>query len=522
MLFKRIVTITLLLVSGFGSVQAMASLDETSKERLKNALEDLKHYKAFEEQYKKVTYDVDRVTFNKNAVGGIITARLQKKEFRKPALAVAKLVQGARTNEDIVFQTLYTIYESDPTALEELKSWLDGFEEDVDAMNYAPGKTIGARIKERLTYQATRKQELAVAKLVQGDRSNKVEVFQTLYTLCKLDQTALAELENWIEEFKEDVDKTADGAHPGKTIGEGITELLANRVLRKEALAVARLVQSHRSNKDVVFQTLYTVYEKDKTALEDLESWVKDFEKDVDKTADLAHPGKTIGERITELLKDKTTRKDALAIAMIVQDYRSNEDIVFQTLYKAYESDPTALKELQSWFDEYEGDDVDKIQYNPAKAGKTIGERIAARLSKDKTRKDALAVAKLVQGDRSDKESVLRTLYTAYEKDQTVFADLKEWQEFVNADITAIRFDPALPETIAQRIEALKRDDLTNLFKITATAQPKAKTPDDKKAKWSIGKTLGLTTLAAGAGVLCYYYYMNSKDSKNEHQTLAA
>ncbi len=444
MLFKRIVPITLLFVSGFGSVQAMANLDATSKERLKGALEDLKHYKAFEEQYKKTTYDVDRVIFDKNAVGEIITARLKKKEFRKPALAVAKLVHGARSNEDIVFQTLYSIYESDPTALEELKSWLEDFEENVDAMNYAPGKTIGARITDRLINPATRKGALAVAKLVQVDRTNK----------------------------------------------------------------------------DIVLQTLYIACENDKTALEDLEGWVKVSKKDVDAVN--YAPGKTIGERITERLNNKATRKEALAVAMVVQLDRSKDDIVFQTLYKAYESDPTALQELQSWFDEFTGDDVDKIQYDPAKAGKTIGERIAARLSKDKTRKEALAVAKLVQAERSNKESVLRTLYTAYEKDQTVFADLKEWQEFVNADVTAIRFDPALPETIGQRIEALKRDDLSNLFKITATAQPNAKTPDDKKAKSSIGKTLGLATLVAGAGVLCYYYYMNFKASKNESQTLAA
>ncbi len=468
--------------------------------------------------------NVDKLSYNSakrdKTIGDRITERLSTNGTRKDALAVAMLVQDDRSKKDVVFQALCAACESDPTALEDLESWVKVYEEDVDKTDYdtsKPGETIGRRITEGLRSARTRKRALAIALIVQEDRSNQVGVFQTLCKACESDATAVEDLETWVREFELDVDEIADPAHAGKTIGERLTERLSVDATRKEALAVAKIVQNDRTNQDVVLQTLFKAYESDSAVLKDLESWIDTFKEDVDKVADQADPNKTIGECITEKLRVKATRKDALAVARLVYEHRSDENVVLQTLYTAYENDAAVFEELKDWVNECV-EDVDKTDYDPTNPGMTIGGRIAERISAAATRKDALAVAEIVQMDRSDKESVLRTLYTAYEKDQAVFDDLKEWQHKVKADVTTIRFDPALPETIAQRIQALGRDDLSNLFKITAIAQanpaPNAKPNAAKQSSWSMGKTLGVAALAAGAG-FAYYYMINKNLKKN-------
>ncbi len=481
-------------------------------------LSDLKSWvKQFHPNADKLSYNSAK---RDKTIGDRITERLSTNGTRTDALAVALLVQDDRSKKDVVFQALCAACENDPTALGDLESWVKVYKEDVDTTDYdasKPGETIGRRITEGLRSARTRKRALAIALIVQEDRSNQLRVFQTLCKACESDATAVEDLKTWVDEFEPDVDQIADPAHEGKTIGDRLTERLSVAATRKEALAVARIVQHDRTNQHVVLQTLFKVYESDSAALDDLEGWLDTFKEDVDKVADQAGPNKTIGECITEKLRVKATRKDALDLARLVWDHRSNKNIVLQTLYTAYENDTAVFKDLENWVNGFE-EDVDTTDYDPTNPGMTIGGRIAERLSAAATRKDALAVAEIVQMDRSDKESVLRTLYAAYEKDQSVFDDLKEWQRKVDADVTTIRFDPALPETIAQRIEALGRDDLSNLFKITATAQanpvPNAKPNAPKQSSWSMGKTLGVAAVVAGAGFV-YYYMINKNLKKN-------
>ncbi len=222
----------------------------------------------------------------------------------------------------------------------------------------------------------------------------------------------------------------------------------------------------------------------------------------VDVDTIMSRDGVTIGQLISHRLYYKQ-REGVLAVAKLIQNRRSNKSDVFRQLYKAQVIDPTALKDLKYWFDQFPLD-VDTVVHDPVHPGKTFGECIAQRLRLHSARKGALAVAKLVQGARTEKESVLRTLYKAYEIDQSVFGDLKEWQEFVKVDVKVIRFDPACSETIAERIQALNRDDLLKLFNLPKTNN------DGKKMQLSMGKKVGVVVLAAGAGLL--YYYMNSKD----------
>ncbi len=277
-------------------------------------------------------------------------------------------------------------------------------------------------------------------------------------------------------------------------------------------------------------------------------------------------PGKTVGQLIDEALLTNTQK--ALFIAQVVQCRRTDRGAVIRTLYRAYEEDSMALWYLKDWLDIgrylnfYDPGDIDSTDYDTENPGKTIGDRIAEHLSmsekaqkkgvlaavfgalrsladvhvskptddstgKDKTksmnelRKKALDFAKLAQYSRSNKHSVSVTLFKAYENDPTLFADLKEWQDFVKADVRTIYYDASKTRTLAQRIDALKRDDVSNLFKISNATltkpnpileSPPKSNNDDKKAKWSMGKTLGVTALVASAGLL--YYYMSNKDSK--------
>ncbi len=369
--------------------------------------------------------------------------------------------------------------------------------------------------------------------------------FKELLERALVDHTAYKAFQDYYRRDTFDVDDRL--IEPGKTVGQFINEGLVNerldKVVRrhkvvfsltKEALAVAKLVYVKRSDKPSVTRTLYKGHESGLVVLDELEDWVEYARPDVDKLYyDPAKRDMTIGEHLTKRLQEKATRREAIKVADILYVDRSNYQSVLQTLYKAYENDLTALEDLHYWFDLFleGGEDIDAIDFDPARPGKTIGERVTERLSTNEHRKEALAFAKLAQGVRSRKNSVLVTLFKAYEKDSKVFADLREWQEFVQADSSKIYYDSAKKITIAQRVAGLKRDDVTNIFKLSksapsdANAKPKANADDAKKAKWSMSKKAGIVgALIAGAGLL--YYYMNYKDPKNtiseKPQTLIA
>ncbi len=500
MLSKRLLMLTLI-VSSFGSIQAM--VDPTFKALLEAALADKAAYRAFEERFKRNVCDVDKVLVEPfTTVGKLITHGLST-AHRREALAVAKLVQNSRSDKTVTLRELYEAYVDDRKVLADLEDWFFHFGGDVDAIEY---ESIGEDITTLLEAQSTRKDALAVAKLAQDARSEKELVVQTLYKVYESDPMALEDLKTWIDEFEEDIDRIDyDPASPGKKIGDHITDGLKEKATRKAALAVAMIVEEKRSKNDIVMQTLYRAYESDLEALEDLKKWVDGFEgrEDVDEVDyDPANPGKKIGECITELLNSPATRQKALAAAAVVQRDRSFNNEVVRALYKAYERDNGVYDDLKSWLTLFPVD-IDKVYYDLLKD--TIGDRITIRLSIDVHRKEALAISKLLQGARSDQKTVLLTLFKAYEQDQKVFADLKEWQDFVKADAHKIYYDYAKNITLAQRIDALKRNDLSDLFKSTTT-----NARDGKKANWS--KAVGLGALAAGAGLL--YYYMIYKDPK--------
>ncbi len=357
--------------------------------------------------------------------------------------------------------------------------------------------------------------------------------FKELLERALVDHTAYRAFQDYYRRDTFDVDDRL--IEPGKTVGQFINEALVNDrldkavrrhkvvfSLTKEALAVAKLVYVKRSDKSSVTRTLYKGHECGLVVLDELEDWIKYARPDVDKLYyDAAKRDMTIGEHLTKRLQEKETRREAIKVADIVYVDRSNYQSVLQTLYKAYENDSTALEDLHYWFDLFleGGEDIDTIDFDPARPGKTIGDRVTERLSTNEHRKEALAFAKLAQGVRSRKNSVLVTLFKAYEKDSTVFADLKEWQDFVKADVSKIYYDSAKKITIAQRVATLKRDDVTSIFKQSkaapdAQAKSTGKSDDGKKATWSMRKKVGVVgALIAGAGLL--YYYTNYKNPKN-------
>ncbi len=442
MSLKRFIIVGLV-ISGFGSVQAV--IDQVTEELLDRAVQDQKHFEAFEEHFRANPFDVDEL--------------------------------------------MYTL-----------------------------GVTVSQHINTFLGTQH-RAAALTVARLVLNESSDKSSVFRELYKLHEEDQTVLADLEHWIEDFPDDLYLDVDDIYydpaneDGGTIGEHIVDRLKTKDTRKAALDVAILVDEYRANRDIVMQTLYAAYEKDHTVLEDIKKWIVAFEgaDDVDEIDyNPQDPGKTIGDRITERLRTQRDKKEALAVAAVVQEARSCKKVIFRELFKDYLCDNAVYAELEGWFLKFPLD-IDMVFYDRAKRIETIGDRLAKHLRTNTHRKEALAVAKLVQGARSLKNSVLLTLFKACEKDPTVFSDLKEWQEFVKADVSKIYYDSAKKITIAQKVAALNRDDVSNLFKHSTITQP----VDGKKAKWSMGKKVGVVTaLAAGAGLL--YYLMNNKDSKNK------
>ncbi len=254
-------------------------------------------------------------------------------------------------------------------------------------------------------------------------------------------------------------------------------------------LEVARIVYSEDASGQSKLQTLYKLYEKDPTVLKDGEYWFETFfdaGEDIDKVDfDPAHPGKTIGDRITERLNINPKRKKAPKKGV----FASALDFVLRAFVS-------------------ERDLVDR-----ATGDKTV-DGFAEDVSPTEHRKEALAFAKLAQRARSNKDSVLVTLFKAYEKDPSVFADLMEWQDFVKADVSKIYYDSLRTITLAQRIESLDRDDLSNLFKLSRTTlSPTKPGKNAKSSKWSMGEKVAVGALAAGAGLLCYY--MLNKDPKN-------
>ncbi len=506
MLLKRFLII-ILVVSGFGSMQAIDMIDPISKELLERALVDQGAFEDFRDHYRNDMYNVDKLLIEPDKTAGQLIAD-HLVTHAKTALKVAELVHSKRTNRVSVIRTLYRAYENGQTVWDDLVYWVKFARPDVDKVHYDPvngDMTIGQHITKRLKDRRTRKEALAVAELLQGTRTNKNTVFRVLYKAYEIDREVLNDLESWFQKFPLDVDRCyyAPAKQGDKTtIGEHILERLRDKATRKEALEVACIVDLERSRHQSVIQTLYRAYEVDPTALEDLENWFDCFEEggdDIDYVDyDSTKPGKTIGDRIAERLNIKAHSKNAHKKGRLASAFESLYHVVFDAF--------ATKKELFV------------VDTDPA-----TGELLYDGLSAHEHRKEALAFAKLAQRGRSKKHSVTLTLFKAYEQDPTVFADLKEWQDFVKADSSKIYYDSDKKITLAQRIEALKRDDVSNLFKlspatpsdITIDKEPIKK--DRKKnndGKWSLGKKVGAVgALVAGAGLV--YYFMNAKDSKN-------
>ncbi len=504
MSFKRLL-IAILVASGFGSLQAMNMVDPTFKELLERALIDRAAYEDFRNHFNSDMCNVDELFIEP---GKTVGQRISEALVTHPntAILVARVVHCRRTDKRSVIRTLYKAYENGYAVLDAIAYWAPYAQPDVDRYHYQDpakkcDKSIADRIAERLDVDETREETLAVARLLQGFRTNKGSVFYTLFRAYESGQDVLDDLKSWIKMFPLDVDQFYYNSKSKQTIGERITELLRAKETRKEALEIAIIVDPKRSDRNSVMQTLYQAYENDSTALEDLEDWLNQFEEadDIDTIDyDPAKPGKTIGDRVGERLNMNAQSKDTS-----VKEIASS---VFSSLGNPF----------GAFFSRKKG--AGAVGAPARKDSQRFRE-----LSANEHRKEALAFAKLVQRVRSNKHSVLLTLFKAYETDSTVFEDLKEWQGFVKADVSKIYYDSDKKVTLAQRIEALKRDDVSNLFKlspatssdITIDKEPIKK--DRKKnndGTWSLGKKVGAVgALVAGAGLV--YYFMSSKGPKN-------
>jgi hypothetical protein len=551
---KRLVSLVTI-VLGLGSIQAMDStISKDALDLFKKALIGQVTSEAFEQEFDKAPYDVDLVESEPGVtLAHLIVAGLSSADYKKNALGIAKVVQQARREQDIVVQGLYKAYEDNPTseALDNLKSWRTIFIENIDIIGYDPnnpGMTIGERITDLLATPTHRKTAVEVAKVFHEDRSNKNVVLQTLFRAWEHDYTIFEDLEAWFrfigdpatikldrDKLYSNVDKIdydeLDSLNPTKrlrTIGHRITELLTVGKNRGEVLKVAKLVHYTCTDEDVVFQVLFKAWEHDKNALDALKCWLKDFVEDVDDInydePDQTDPQKkirTIGERIAELFTNTEHRKAALELAKLLQVDRSDKDMVFQTLFSAWENDATVVEDLQSWIKDFE-EDVDDIDCCITGSGKRIGERISELLSSRTYRKGALAVAKMVQAGRRDKHMVLRALFAACENDRTdkeAFNLLKEWQEFVKADIAVIIVDPTNSETIRDRIANLSRNDLSAVFDHSATKASNSTNTGSaatkKGSSLSPAKIVGAAVLVVGG--LLYYYRI--KNDANKQRT---
>ncbi len=506
--------IIILVVSGFGSMQAMDMVDPTFKELLERALIDRAANEDFRNHFNGDMCNVDELFIEPGkTVGQRISEALVT--HTNTAVLVARIVHCRRTDKRSVIRTLYKAYENGYAVLDAIAWWVPYAQPDIDRYHYQDpakksDKTIADRITERLDVDETREATLAVAELFQPYRSLECSVFHTLYRAYESGQDVLDDLKSWIKKFPLDVDQFYYNGKSKQTMGERITELLRAKETRKEALEIAIIVDTQRSNRRSVMQTLYQAYESDPTTLEDLENWLNEFEEEADNIDtidyDPAKPGKTIGDRLAERLNMNAQSKDT----------------------SVKETAPSVFSSLGNPFGAF---------FSKKKGAGAVGAPVSkdsqrfTELSANEHRKEALAFAKLAQRTRSNKHSVLVTLFKAYEKDTTVFADLKEWQDFVKADSSKIYYDSDKKVTLAQRIETLKRDDVSNLFKLspaTPNIDKKVYKVDRKithDGKWSMGKKAGVVgALIAGAGLV--YYFMNAKDSKNtisqKPQTLPA
>lgn len=239
---------------------------------------------------------------------------------------------------------------------------------DIDVIPYE-GATIGKYVDDNSENNVLCKN---IAFQLQPYRSNPAERVPFLTALAaaleKGDQEVDA-LTTFLNDKMLNVDRlTVDKDTVAQFLG-------ASTYAKGPDLLALPVIHSYRDDA-LCYKSMFERALDDKTQIDgfrDLCSWFKDNSSPYDVDTLLFSPGKTVGEFITEQL-GTGRRENALKIAELVQDDRSDKDAIVRTLFKSIERGGNT-DELKTWCAAFPTLDLGAITYDPVdpKNSDTIG-----------------------------------------------------------------------------------------------------------------------------------------------------
>lgn len=202
--------------------------------------------------------------------------------------------------------------------------------------------------------------------------------------------------------------------------GESIAQMLeSHRVVPAQAILTLPGIQSFRSEANAQ-RRLFEKALAGSVSIEDFEAAYQAY--DVDEM--LMGDGKTLGQYLSEALASQN--KNALEVARVVHNDRSDKDAVVRALFAAWEKDHAAFDSLKAWVEKGFNENIDYIECEVGNR-LAIGERITQLLATD--RAAVVKVALLFQPNRTMNVAISEQLINEWEHDRSKFADLKAWLE---------------------------------------------------------------------------------------------
>jgi hypothetical protein len=302
------------------------------------------------------SFDIDTLSFKETTIGDYIN----DPKNSEPVLAYLREgFQAYRSNPPLVFT--FRLHINQILDGTEQMSDFEGFLKDkifnVDLIKYDEKRTFAEKLHEHERGKIV----LQLAQIASFNKS--AHEFKKLLELA-LDDGIIDTLKDYYEKIPLGVDELLFA--PGKTIGQYISEQIGRR---KGALAVARLVQPGRTDKDAVISALYNVWGKTKIhnknkALQVFKEWFEEFPVNVDLVTCPADHANALGLSIAQVVEDPKTRAAALELARIVQNSRSDKASVLRTLLKVYETDGAVFEDMKNWVQDFPLIDIDASNYD--------------------------------------------------------------------------------------------------------------------------------------------------------------
>lgn len=258
---------------GFQAYRSNPPYVFTFRLHIDEILSGTKEVSVLEEFLKDKIFNVDLIKYDANKT---LAERLHEHERGKVVLELPRIASFNERAHDFKKHLEWALDDGITGAL---KVCYQEIPLGVDQLLFVPGKTVGQHISEQI---GRRKGALAVAALVQPDRTDDSAVITALYNVwekakMRHKEQILNSIKEWYAKYPVNVDEVNCAPDHAKTLGVCIAQQIGEPKTRVSALELARVVQNKRSDQASVFRTLLKSYESDRAVVDDMKKWVQDF-----------------------------------------------------------------------------------------------------------------------------------------------------------------------------------------------------------------------------------------------------